>query len=565
MTTTLQSTTILEFLSCKLPETKEDADVDALSECLSDGTHLYRFLYMVSDTYFDLNQLIDLDNDSDNWVLKQTNLRKVVRDLELFYEEELGVSFGPEDESSETESELQNDVDHALQQIDVSAIAKCEDKELCRKELMKLCGFVLVAAVQSKDKSIFVDRIMRMTPEKQLVMKEIIENVLAIDPFCSLQGKVDESTISLGGVDSSFDISFQVNSQNGLNVSPLKTDVSNATYDNGDDDDDDETTLVTSDVIISDSPEKSSNISQALKLEELESTNRALTTQLEKKEKLLKETEDKLRQVRVNLDEKIKEIGEKDLRLEDELNLSQDQAQKIRKLEALIVGYKEKLENVGIMSDQMHELEERSSKLMNQMMSMEDTANLVPGLQEKVSNYSKTIDVLSIDLSDAKQTIKVQEEKITDLSNLLAAAEHEKESVEIELSGAREMIEIQKYEKAGKSSNDSKILSTTPDDATLLRLQQENSKLMKKVSELESSLCTREIEDRLIKLGESKRPQDNKVEAIVHDVVSEEILEKKYPLRMVIHRLLGILAAPFVVIAVFLLTDLLVLSCPAPF
>jgi len=86
------------------------------------------------------------------------------------------------------------------------------------------------------------------------------------------------------------------------------------------------------------------------------------------------------------------------------------------------------------------------------------------------------------------------------------------------------------------------------------QLQSENRKMMKKVCELESTLCRNEIEDRLKIIGKDKISSED--ECYLHPPIK---------LRELAHRFLGIIAAPFVIVAVFLITDILVLSCPAPF
>jgi len=353
-------------------------------------------------------------------------------------------------------------------------------------------------------------------------------------------------------------------------ISPLKeADVSNISscfdFENHNNDNDrhehdDTTTTVT----IEDS--RNNNGSDLQLAEQLKATNDELVSQLEEKDKMLKEMEKKLEQAQISLSGKEKEVEEKYLQLKDEQSVAQAQAQKLRKLEATIVSYKEKLENVGVMNDQMHELEERSSKLIDKMMSMEDSAKLVPTLQEEVTCYKKKNETLSKDFTAAIEILKDRDQKIVDLADLLATCEREKESSEVELSGAREMLEMQKYEKTSSPiSSDNVSNLNSSDDTTINRLQEENNNLMKKVSELESSLCSREIEERLMRIGESKPQKEETVEAKVHNVLNEQIQDSKISIRMLLHRLLGVIAAPFVVIAVFLLTDLLVLSCPAPF
>ena len=115
-------------------------------------------------------------------------------------------------------------------------------------------------------------------------------------------------------------------------------------------------------------------------------------------------------------------------------------------------------------------------------MSMEDSAKLVPTLQEEVTCYKKKNETLSKDFTAAIEILKDRDQKIVDLADLLATCEREKESSEVELSGAREMLEMQKYEKTSSPiSSDNVSNLNSSDDTTINRLQEENNNLMKKV------------------------------------------------------------------------------------
>ena len=94
----------------------------------------------------------------DNWALKSSNLRKLLRNLENYFRYDL------KKEATESFSSL--NVSDIARQADPTAIAQ-------------LVELVAAAAVTCPDRAEYVGRIMQMTPESQMQMKGIIEQSLA--------------------------------------------------------------------------------------------------------------------------------------------------------------------------------------------------------------------------------------------------------------------------------------------------------------------------------------------------------------------------------------------------
>ena len=131
--------TILEFLT-QFPTLTSSTPPDDLS----DGVALFESLAEISLEHFDPTTIArDL---GENWALKLTNLRKLVRNLELFYLEELGKNL-------------------VLNHVDLNLIAKEGDAD----EISKLFGFIAAAAVQCEDRGVYVGRIMNMSTEVRLI------------------------------------------------------------------------------------------------------------------------------------------------------------------------------------------------------------------------------------------------------------------------------------------------------------------------------------------------------------------------------------------------------------
>lgn len=361
------------------------------SECkaLSNGVHLYVFLNSVSPSHFDLDQILTKERCENNWALKLTNLRKLVRNLELCYVDELDVDFN-----------LSEGNKNVLKIIDLTSIAKysapsLEDSlyESCNAALSQLFGFVSAIAVQCKDRDRFVERIMEMDQDSQLTMKDFIEFSLAsLGPFVhkgNCSGSESSHVRGSFEVRSSPSVNCSFDSSSFLNLNtPVKTSFiqehSNTVQSLED---------VTSGPTIHSEqspipfcakvPASPSKIIEKLKVIHLNEIEK-LKKELELKSFLVKEKEDALDRVHKLLSEKEKQLQEKSNILADEVSISQAQALKLRKSEELIHTYQEKLEHAGILNDQYQLLEVKSTSMTEKIKMLEDATKSMPEMQHQI-------------------------------------------------------------------------------------------------------------------------------------------------------------------------------------
>lgn len=543
---------------------------DGFCSKLSNGIMLYAFLQTVSPSHFDVKQLITTNSNKElqeNWVLKKSNLRKVLRDLEIFYTEE-------ESLSSSIDMEFV-DIGELLNMVDINSIAK-EMGEVAEEQLFTLCGYAVLAAVHCKNREIFVSRIMQMSSEKQVIMKDIIEDTMTLlninsdvnnDSSITRSNGVSHDADHIDPLRTSLrDISIQISSS-GLDISQLKSvmDDSQRSFDD-EEDESGETSIISSG---SSSLEDSDFCNEDMKNQLI-----SVEINLSKKESELIATQDLYQKTQVKLNDTLKALAEKNRLLEDEIAVSQAQAQKLLKYEAMIFAFKEKIESVGTMNDQMHVLEDRSTALLEQMMQLKESAERVPGLEKKIIEYEETKNIHVAEMAATKAVIKRKDFELSTVSDLLITAEREKASSEIDLAATRELLEIRKLDneneesqrdfrsKAREHKEDEKNIRygnkrkfTTGEGGNeksgLSCLEEENLNLMKKIASLESSLCNREIELQMQKIKKE-------------DYMQQVTVKPPATVRDIIHRTLKIFAAPFVLMTFCLLTDLLVLSCPAP-
>merc|ERR1712071_198466 len=107
---------------------------------LGDGVALFEALSEIAPSYFDPSTIAR--QLGDNWALKSSNLRKLIRNLETYYHEDLGKTADWSERSS-----------------DIPNIARNSDAEA----LEKLFELVAATAVICDNKGEFVQRIMTMS------------------------------------------------------------------------------------------------------------------------------------------------------------------------------------------------------------------------------------------------------------------------------------------------------------------------------------------------------------------------------------------------------------------
>lgn len=395
--------------------------------------------------------------------MKSSNLRKLLRNLEQFYHESLG-----------------KDADFDAQTSKVGAIARSSD----RASIAELFELVAAAAVTCENRGEFVGRIMGMTPENQMAMKGVIEKSLSrLSPYdAAADGEeVEENELVFG---QATPMAAPSESDNPGLFSPSRA---------SDDREELERALVDA------RRELAAYKSQAsLIAEDNQATERKLKTfvgdlqdRLENRQKELSTVEKELKSTSVELEEsrtKVGELEEKVTQLADDLDVANAKAEQLRKAEATVVAYRKKLEGVGVMSQQMNELEDQAASYLRQIVELESDVKRLPGMQ-------KTIDDLQLELAnvqrasdDAGSVAKGSASEIAELRSKLTASENAKKLFEDELKDLR----AQQGESADDLGTPMAGLSLAGGENSakskerMMRLEIENKKLQEAVASLQS-------------------------------------------------------------------------------
>jgi len=424
---------------------------------LGDGVAIFEVLSEIGPDYFDPTTIAR--HLGDNWALKSSNLRKLVRNLEWYFHED-----------------LKKDADFDVLNSQLSNIARSGDEE----GISHLIELVAAAAVTCDLKGMFVGRIMRMNPESQLQLKGVIERGMK-----------------------------RLSTYDGGNDDPDELEMNFDTPNANDEDDNDDGALFDADHLKDPSAVDREDLETAL-LETRRELNqqksqlaevredgekaqaklRALVEDLQdrlaKRQDELITAEEDLRAATTELDEaknKVHDLEEDKAQLEDELDVASAKAAQLHRAEATVIAYKKKLEGVGVMNQQMTDLEDQAAGYLRQIMDLESEVKKTATLTRQVDNLQKQLAGLERDKLESSDSQKNSSAEISELKNLLSSAEKAKKMYQDELKELREqqaaMVDVPEVEGFDKQSE----VNTTSaaDREKVMRLEIENQKLMEQI------------------------------------------------------------------------------------
>lgn len=471
---------MVEFLST-FP-TLSGAPPTDLSD-LSDGVALFEVLSEIAPDYFDPTTIAR--HLGDNWALKSSNLRKLIRNLEHYFQDELN-----------------KDAPDSFSNMNLSAIARQGEPEA----ISELVELVAAAAVSCPEKGEYIGRIMTMSQESQIQMKFIIERSLA---------RLEDYEH-----DDDDDDDHEEGADNNENELVFNNDGDEAEAENADDDklfaadhlkkstggyDEEKEQLEKA--LVDVRRELAAHKSQASLLEEdhekAQAKLRALVEDLQdrlvKRQDDLIAAEEELRAKTTELDEtknKLAELEETKAQLADELDVANARAEQLRKAEATVVAYRKKLEGVGVMNQQMTDLEDQAANYLRQIMDLEAEVKKSASLQKKIEDLERNVESLEKEKNDATDSLKSTAAEVADLKSRLNAADSAKKMYEEELQVLREVqqngdaLDALDDERLSSNVEGLSLTSAQSIKEKSMRLELENKKLREELENLKSASAT---------------------------------------------------------------------------
>jgi protein HOOK3 len=528
---------MLEFINC-FPNISHNPT--ELQE-LNDGVVMFQVLSDISPNHFDPTTITqDLGaNYNGNWALKANNLRKLFRNLEIYFHEIL------HKQCPSSFDKISNDISSiARGKANVQAIA-------CFVEL------IIAAAVMSELKSTYVGWIMNMSDINQVVLKGIIQDSLSQledfdgeydddydndddddeqldddddddddmndeeesdrggsssmnfddyeDDNGSMTGLFKDAMSQFNNVTEGMDLAFDAsksddnNNSNGIHNTPMSRNNRKHMNNNSANAASMELMKEREELrkALSDAKKELSNFknqSQRM-VEDTESSQkklRALAEDLQerlgRREHELSTVEDTLYQTKRELEDaqgKIDDLTDKKSSLEDELDISNAKAMQLRKAEATVVAYRKKLEGVGVMNQQMNELEDQSAKYLGQIMDLEMETKKVPELQKNLEQVKRDLIRVQKEKEEVTQNVTAKVAEISQLKTELKASTETKKMFEDELNELRSIQDTHSnsidddIDITGLSLTSAKSMTEVREKA--MRLEIENKNLKKQL------------------------------------------------------------------------------------
>lgn len=397
--------------------------------------------------------------------MKSSNLRKLVRNLEWYYHED-----------------LKKDANFAEITAELGTIARTGDPAA----IAGLVELVAAAAVTCELKGEFVGRIMGMSQDGQVQMKGIIESSLQrLEEYDGNEEEVDDTEMVFGagaagddkGDDEEDAVLFDVNhlKSGEIDMEELETQLMETRR------------------------ELAHQKSQANEIREdadkAQAKLRALVEDLQdrlaRRQDELITAEEELRSATTELDEaknKIHDLEEQKAQLEDELDVVTAKATQLHKAEATVLAYKRKLEGVGVMNQQMTDLEDQAAGYLRQIMDLEAEVKKTQSLQKQVDALQAKLVNLEQERSEKADTLQNTATEIAELKSLLSSAEKAKKMYESELKELRAQQAVEQEEVPAVQGFDSQATQLSAEQKEkMVRLEYENKKLKDELEALKKT------------------------------------------------------------------------------
>lgn len=479
-------------MSADEDEARHGAMVDFLTSCftelsgsppsslsdLSDGVVLFEALSEIAPDHFDASTVArDL---GDNWALKASNLRKLLRNLETYYQDGLGKS-----------------ADFEL--VDVPAISRTGDPDAVANLVELIAG----AAVSCEERGEFVGRIMAMESDSQLQMKGVIEAAMArMVDVDDDDGDGMGDGMSGGDGEIAFDSDDYDSDEDdmgfgGSSAGPMSPGGGGSSA-LAKENEDLKRKLSESQQELA--AHKSRSSVQAEDLESAQRKLRALTEdlqeRLDRRQDELTAAEDALSKSKRSLEDaeaRVVDLEEKSAQLADELDVASAKATQLLKAEATVVAYRKKLEGVGVMSQQLNEMEDQSASYLRKIMELESDVKKVPGLQRSLEESQKKLGRAEKNKAESDEAAAAKAAEAAKFKSEAQAAEAAKKMYEEELAALRAQAEVggdaaaaaPVRDAAGDSFTSSAAISEQKEK--YLRLKIENDSLREQIEQLQAN------------------------------------------------------------------------------
>lgn len=393
-------------------------------EDLTNGVVMAQVLQKIDPTYFDENWLNRIKTEvGDNWRLKISNLKKILKGILDYNHEILGQQIN----------------DFTLP--DVNLIGEHSDAA----ELGRMLQLILGCAVNCEQKQEYIQAIMMMEESVQHVVMTAIQELMSKespvssgnDAYVDLDRQLKKTTEELNEALSAKEEIAQRCHELDMQVAALQEEKSSLLAENQ---------ILMERLNQSDSiedpnsPAGRRHLQLQTQLEQLQEETFRLEAAKDDYRIRCEELEKEISELRQQNDE-LTALADEAQSLKDEIDVLRHSSDKVSKLEGQVESYKKKLEDLGDLRRQVKLLEEKNTMYMQNTVSLEEELRKANAARSQLETYKRQVVELQNRLSEESKKADKLDFEYKRLKEKVDSLQKEKDRLRTERDSLKETIE----------------------------------------------------------------------------------------------------------------------------
>ncbi|XP_074239916.1 protein Hook homolog 3 isoform X3 [Saimiri boliviensis] len=480
-------------------------NVDApcrIVEDLTNGVVMAQVLQKIDPAYFDENWLNRIKTEvGDNWRLKISNLKKILKGILDYNHEILGQQIN----------------DFTLP--DVNLIGEHSDAA----ELGRMLQLILGCAVNCEQKQEYIQAIMMMEESVQHVVMTAIQELMSKespvsagnDAYVDLDRQLKKTTEELNEALSAKEEIAQRCHELDMQVAALQEEKSSLLAENQ---------VLMERLNQSDSiedpnsPAGRRHLQLQTQLEQLQEETFRLEAAKDDYRIRCEELEKEISELRQQNDE-LTTLADEAQSLKDEIDVLRHSSDKVSKLEGQVESYKKKLEDLGDLRRQVKLLEEKNTMYMQNTVSLEEELRKANAARSQLETYKRQVVELQNRLSEESKKADKLDFEYKRLKEKVDSLQKEKDRLRTERDSLKETIEELRCVQAQEGQ-------LTTQGLMPLGSQESSDSLAAEIvtPEIREKLIRLQLENKMLKLNQEG--SDNEKIALLQSLLDDANLRK---------------------------------------
>ncbi|XP_075853433.1 protein Hook homolog 3 isoform X3 [Microcebus murinus] len=471
-------------------------------EDLTNGVVMAQVLQKIDPAYFDENWLNRIKTEvGDNWRLKISNLKKILKGILDYNHEILGQQIN----------------DFTLP--DVNLIGEHSDAA----ELGRMLQLILGCAVNCEQKQEYIQAIMMMEESVQHVVMTAIQELMSKespvsagnDAYVDLDRQLKKTTEELNEALSAKEEIAQRCHELDMQVAALQEEKSSLLAENQ---------ILMERLNQSDSiedpnsPAGRRHLQLQTQLEQLQEETFRLEAAKDDYRIRCEELEKEISELRQQNDE-LTTLADEAQSLKDEIDVLRHSSDKVSKLEGQVESYKKKLEDLGDLRRQVKLLEEKNTMYMQNTVSLEEELRKANAARSQLETYKRQVVELQNRLSEESKKADKLDFEYKRLKEKVDSLQKEKDRLRTERDSLKETIEELRCVQAQEGQ-------LTTQGLIPLGSQESSDSLAAEITtpEIREKLIRLQHENRMLKINQEG--SDNERIALLQSLLDDANLRK---------------------------------------